>query len=317
MQHEELSLSLHGRERWPRRIVVPGTPESRHVRVGEIHHVRARGGGAGGAGAGATGVGGGAAGEGAVDEGAEVAAVPGDVHEPGVLVVAAMVDEVVLVVVVVHPVERRRRHRRQRHGRSNMSRRRRERKHWRRRRRRSGERRRGRRRWGNEHLAVLVGGADLDEAVGDDLEPGAGEAVDAGELLDGEGLVGAEASLEGVVEEDERLPLVVVAVHLAQLLLELADPEAEEVLLVHHLLALLHLRQRPELPQHVHGHLRRRPHLWLRVPLPVHHQARVHVAQRRQLARLLQQPAPPLLERRPPRRVVGDAVQDDLLASHG
>jgi hypothetical protein len=166
-------------------------------------------------------------------------------------------------------------------------------------------------------LAALVGGGL--EAL--DGFPDAVKAVlhhppEAGDLLGGEAREARAAPDDGVVQEERGLALAVLALRLVQLLFQLVDALVQEALHVHHLLALVQLRHGLEAGQHPRrlGHVW--PHLRLRLLLAVHHHARVHVAQRRQLARLLHQPLAPLLEGGAPGRVVSDPLQGHLLASH-
>nr|GMD45428.1 predicted protein [Ipomoea batatas] len=109
------------------------------------------------------------------------------------------------------------------------------------------------------------------------------------------------------------LLLPVLLVLLLQLLARLGDPLTDKPLLVHHLLALLHLRHPLELRHHPLRPRRARPHLRLVLVRAVNYRAGVDPAQRAQLAHLLHQPFLPLLQCRLSSRVVGDEGQLHLL----
>nr|GMD42313.1 predicted protein [Ipomoea batatas] len=94
------------------------------------------------------------------------------------------------------------------------------------------------------------------------------------------------------------LLLPVLLVLLLQLLARLGDPLPDKPLLVHHLLALLHLRHPLELRHHPLRPRRAWPHLRLVLVRAVNYRACLDPAQRAQLAHLLHQPLLPLLQRR-------------------
>jgi hypothetical protein len=160
-------------------------------------------------------------------------------------------------------------------------------------------------------LAVLDGFPDFLEACFHRHE-------EAGELVAGETFKAWVAPCHGVLQQELGLARVVVATRLLHLPLELVDLLLEVAFHVQHLLGLRHLRHGLEPVEDVRRLCgRRRPRQRLRRALAEHHDAHVHVAQRRQLARLLQQVRTALPERGAPGRVVGDQLQVHLLASHG
>lgn len=103
------------------------------------------------------------------------------------------------------------------------------------------------------------------------------------------------------------LLLAVVLVDLLELVRRLGDAVADERLLVHHLLALLHLRHALELREHALGGAAGvGPDVGLGLVRAVDDGARVDPAERAQLAHLLHQPLLALLERGLSGRVVRD-----------
>ncbi|CAL9057571.1 unnamed protein product, partial [Musa banksii] len=121
---------------------------------------------------------------------------------------------------------------------------------------------------------------------------------------------------ESFVHEQRRLELAILAFLLAELLLQLGDALEQEPFLVHHLLALLHLRHAPEFIEHACGLMEGGPHRGVLLLRPVQDQARLDVAERGELADLLYQTPPPLLEGDPPCGVIGNPCKFYLLPSH-
>jgi hypothetical protein len=160
-------------------------------------------------------------------------------------------------------------------------------------------------------LAVLDGFPDF-------LEPCFHRHEEAGELVVGETCKAWVAPCHGVVQQELGLARVVVAPRLLHLILEPVDLLLEVAFHVQHLLGLRPLRHGFEPLEDARclcGRRRPRQRLWR--ALAEHHDAHVHVAQRRQLARLLQQVRTALPEGGAPGRVVGDQLQVHLIASHG
>ncbi|PON47822.1 hypothetical protein TorRG33x02_322110, partial [Trema orientale] len=114
-----------------------------------------------------------------------------------------------------------------------------------------------------------------------------------------------------------QLPLPVIVPQPLQLVAGLGDSLTQETLLVHHVLALLHLRHLSELRHDALDSRSRRERLRLSLVRTADDCTRVDTAEGAQLAQLLHEALLSLLECRFSRPVVADVGQIQLLSGHG